>query len=332
MQRLLGMPLYRQEKQFERLGLSLSRQTMARWMIKCVELWLNHLYDRMHYHLVRRDILHADETTLQVLKEPDRKAESTSYMWVYRTGRDGPPIILFEYQPTRAGRHARNFLQGFNGYLQADAYGGYHAVPNVVLVGCWAHARRGFTDALKVLLPGMESVGVIAKEGLHYCNQLFDIERSLENSTAEERYSERLKQSEPVLNAFSAWLKHQAPRVMPKSALGQAIQYCRNQWEPLTAFLKDGRTEIHNNRCERSIKLFVIGRKNWLFANTPDGADSSSVIYSIVETAKENKLNPYIYLTYVFEKLPNVDVTDPLIIDSLLPWSPSIPEQCRISD
>lgn len=163
-----------------------------------------------------------------------------------------------------------------------------------------------------------------------FCNQLFAIESELQDATQEDRYIARLERSRPVLEAFSAWLKHQTPRVLPKSALGQAITYCRNQWEKLNAFLKDGRLELDNNRGERSIKPFVIGRKNWLFSNTPKGAKSSATIYSIVESAKANGLNPFNYLVYLFEKLPNMDISDPNALDELMPWSDSLPAECRL--
>ncbi|EIJ81809.1 transposase IS66 [Bacillus methanolicus PB1] len=325
-----GLPLYRQEKQFERFGFTLSRQTMANWMIYGADQWLRLIYDRMKDHLLKQEILHADETTLQVLHEPGRKATSTSYMWLYRTGREGPPITLYEYQQTRGKEHPRKFLNGFKGYLHVDGYSGYQGLPHVTLVGCWAHARRKFDEALKALPASKQSAPVAAKEGLHFCNQLFAIERELKDSTPEERYNSRLERSQPVLEAFSAWLKTQRSKVLPKSALGQAIQYCLNQWDKLVGFLKDGRLEIDNNRSERSIKPFVIGRKNWLFANTTRGAQASATIYSIIETAKENNLNPFAYLTYLFEKLPNMETQDKDALDQLMPWSSTIPLVCRV--
>jgi len=325
-----GLPLYRQEQQLARHGLELSRQTMANWMIKGAERWLRPLFERMHEHLLRQDILHADESTLQVLKEPGRPAESTSYMWLYRTGREGPAIVLYDYQTTRASKHPRQFLSGFKGYAHVDGYAGYNGLPGVTLVGCWAHSRRKYTEALKALPVDQRNAPVAAKEGLAFCNQLFAIERELKDALPEERYKARLEYSRPVLEAFLAWLKYQSPRVLPKSALGQAIAYCRNQWDKLEAFLKDGRLELDNNRGERSIKPFVIGRKNWLFSNTPKGANASATIYSVVESAKANGLNPYNYLVYLFEKLPNIDITDHDSLDQLLPWSGSLPEKCRL--
>lgn len=325
-----GMPLYRQEQQLARLGIELSRQTLANWMIQGAERWLGLLYERMHEHLLKQDILHADETTLQVLREPGRSTASTSYLWLYRTGRECPAMVLYDYRTTRASKHPRQFLSGFNGYLHVDGYAGYNGLPGITLVGCWAHARRKFDEALKALPAGQRNAAVAAKEGLDFCNQLFAIEREIRDATPEERYKIRLERSRPVMEAFSAWLKQQTPRVLPKSAFGQAINYCRNQWGKLEAFLQDGRLELDNNRSERSIKPFVIGRKNWLFANTPKGAKASATIYSIVESSKENGLNPFNYLQYLFEKLPNMDIRDQSSIDELLPWSSTLPSECRV--
>jgi transposase len=326
-----GLPLYRQEKQLSRLGVDLSRQTMANWMIQGANRWLQPLYDRMHEYLLKQDILHADETTLQVLQEPGRSAGSKSYMWLYRTGREGPAIVLYDYQTTRANKHPSRFLSSFKGYLHVDGYAGYNGLPpDITLVGCWAHARRKFDEALKVLPLDKRNAPVAAKEGLGFCNQLFAIERELKDVTPEERFRLRQERSLPAVEAFLAWLKFQAPRVLPKSAFGKAIFYCLNQWDKLKGFLLDGRLEIDNNRSERSIKPFVIGRKNWLFANTPRGAKASATIYSIIESAKENNLNPYAYLKHLFEKLPNVDMKDMEILDTLLPWSEALPPECRI--
>jgi len=326
----VSLPLYRQEQQLSRLGIELSRQTMANWLLAAADPWLKLIYDRMHEHLVAKDILHADETTLQVLKEPGRPAQTKSYMWLYRTGRDGPPIVLYEYQTTRASKHPERFLSGFKGYLQTDGYSGYDQLTGIIPVGCWAHARRKFTEALKALPPEQKDKPVAASIGLDYCNRLFAIEQQLKYMSNQERYEKRLEHAEPILDEFHAWLKRQKQHVLPKSAFGQAITYCLNQWDELNHYLLDGRLEIDNNRAERSIKPFVIGRKNFLFSNTPRGAIGSAIIYSIIETAKENNLKPYNYLVYLFEQLPNVDTRDKNVLDSLMPWSDSLPEECRI--
>jgi len=324
-----GLPLYRQEQYWANLGVELSRQTLANWMVQGAERWLYPMYDRMHEHLLKEDILHADETSLQVLREPGKSAESTSYMWLFRTGRASPPIVLYDYQTTRASKHPSRFLSGFKGYLHVDGYAGYSALSDVTLVGCWAHARRKFDEALKALPPDEAKADVPAREGLNFCNQLFAIEGKLKEETPEQRKKQRIEMSRPVLEAFLAWLNYYTPRVLPKSAFGQAITYCKNQWPKLVAFMEDGRLELDNNRSERAIKPFVIGRKNWLFANTPKGAKASATIYSVVESAKENGLNPYSYLEYLFEMLPNIDLANKSALDELMPWAEDLPERCK---
>jgi len=327
-----GLPLYRQEQHFTRLGYTLSRQTMANWMIYGAQQWLTPLIAAMKAYLLRQEALHADETTLQVLREPGKSAESNSYLWLYRTGRGSRPVVLYDYQKTRGGEHPRNFLSGFQGYLHVDGYPGYHKVSGVTLVGCWAHARRKYDEALKAAPPDSKAQAeTVAGQGLAHCNALFAIERDLKDASPEERHAERQKRSLPVVEAYSAWLRQQRSRTLPKSLVGQAIAYSLNQWEKLTAFLKDGRLEIDNNRSERSIKPFVIGRKNWLFANTERGAKASATIYSIIETAKENGLHPFQYLKYLFEQLPQLqDPQDQEALEPFLPWSTSLPLTCRV--
>lgn len=320
-----GLPLYRQEQEWARLGVTLSRQTLANWVVYAAHEWLRPLYVQLQSALRLRNIVHADETTVQVLEEDGRTAQQKSYMWLYRTGREAPGVVLYEYQPTRSGDHPKAFLKGFTGYLQVDGYSGYHDIPDVILVGCWSHARRKFTDALKSLPAAQRDGPSLVREGLEFCNRLFAIERDLRDATPEERERARRARSRPVLAQFLWWLRAQRAIALPKSPLGQAVTYCLNQWTPLTNFLRDGRLEIDNNRSERSIKPFVIGRKNFLFAKTPRGAQASAIVYSIVETAKENGLNPRAYLQYLFEQLPNRDRKDPAIWDDLLPWSPALP-------
>lgn len=329
---VMGLPLYRQEQQFAHLGVELSRQTLANWLLQAANTWLQPLYERMHTHLLPQPVLHADETTLQVLREDGRAAETQSYMWLYRTGRDGPPIVLYDYQKTRGGEHPRDFLAGFRGYLHVDGYPGYHKVAGATLVGCWAHARRKFDEALKALPDDKQKAAVTAREGLEFCNRLFVIERDIKDASPEERLKVRTERSRPVVDAFLAWLRTQRPRVLPKSTLGAAIAYCLNQWDKLVVFLQDERLELDNNRSERSIKPFVIGRKNWLFSNTPRGAKASATIYSVIETAKENGLNPLTYLTWLFEEMPQLaDPRDPAALDRLLPWSKTLPPECRLA-
>jgi transposase len=333
-----GLPLYRQEQYFKRQGLELSRQTMANWMLKGAD-WLEPVYSAMKQTLLAGDIVCADETTLQVLREPGRKATTDSYMWLYRSGRPPadteasttgvlrPPIALFEYQQTRASEHAIAFLKGFVGYLCADGYQAYDKVPGAMSVGCWAHARRRFHEAFLVLPAAAQRKGNTAERiGLEYCNRLYKIEESLKECSPEERKVARLERSKPVLDEFQAWLNKSVTTVAPKSKIGQAIAYSRSQWKKLNGYLLDGRLEIDNNRSERTIKPFVIGRKNWLFANTPNGAKASAVIYSIVETAKENGLDPYAYLEFLFEKLPATTIP---ALPTLLPWTAAVQDALK---
>lgn len=199
----------------------------------------------------------------------------------------------------------------------------------MTLVGCWAHARRKYDEALKAAPEAKDNPETVGAQGLAYCNQLYAIEREVKDSTPEERQKAREKQSRPVLEAYHAWLRQQKARTMPKSLIGQAIAYSLNRWDKLTAFLTDGRLEIDNNRSERSIKPFVIGRKNWLFANTPRGAKASAAIYSMIETAKENGLHPFRYLMYLFEQLPQLpDLREPNALEVFMPWSSSLPDTC----
>ena len=325
-----GLPLYRQEQSWHRMGVEISRQTMANWMLKASQYWLEPIYNRMHQIMVQKDILHADETEVQVLKEPDRAATSKSYMWLYRTGREGPPIVLFDYQTTRASKHPQRFLKYFDGYLHVDGYPGYDSLSWLTLSGCFSHARRNFDKALKVLPKDKQHVDLPSWHGLQYCNKLFAIERELKEASPQERYRIRLEKSKPVLDDFYAWLKRQSSSALPKSVFGEAVNYCLNQWSKLTAFLEDGRLEIDNNLAERSIKPFVIGRKAWLFSNTPNGAKASAITYSIMETAKENGLHPFRYLNYLFEQMPNMDLEAEGAVDELLPFSPNLPEEVMV--
>ena len=305
---IMASPLYRQEQEWARQGLKLSRQTMSNWVLRAAEDHLLPVYEELHRRLVKREVLHADETTLQVLHELGKKAQAKSYMWLYRTGRDGgPPIVLYEYQPSRKAEHAAKFLEGFSGYLHADGYQGYHKLPgNFRVVGCWAHARRKFDEALNALPPDQRK-GTAALTGLEYCNQLFAWEERFKELSPEERTKQRLKEEKPILDALLAWAD--SVSAAPKSALGKALHYLKEQWPYLLRYLEDGRLELSNNRAERSIKPFVIGRKNFLFANTPLGAQASAVIYSLIETAKEAKLDPFRYLTWVLKTAPTLDRT-----------------------
>ena len=323
-------PLYRLEQEFNRQGLKLSRQTMANWLLNTSEKWLRPIYDTLREQLCKEPVLHADETTLQVLKEPGRSSTSKSYMWLYRTsGCAKQAIVLYEYQPTRKAEHAETFLRDFSGWLHADGYQGYHKLPgNVRVVGCWAHARRKFDEALNTLLQEKRKDSPAAM-GEWYCSQLFKLEQALTELTPKERYEKRLEQEKPVLDALLSWANEMQAKTAPKSALGRAIHYLLEQWPYLARYLEDGRLELSNNRAERSIKPFVMGRKNWLFANMPGGAQASAMIYSLMETAKENGLDPYQYLLWILQTAPQLSETNKAWAESLLPAN--APEECYMS-
>ena len=321
-------PLYRQEQEWNRAGVMISRQTMSNWVLRVAEDWLRPIYDQLHRRLLQREVLHADETTLQVLKLEGRTARSKCYMWLYQTSGDAEhPIVLYEYQQSRKAENAEKFLKGFTGWLHADGYSGYHRLPEKIrVVGCWAHLRRKFDEAVNAL-PKEQQSGCAALEGLQYCNFLFAMEKEWTELPPEERYKQRLARSKPVMDALLAWAETKtAP---PKSSLGKALYYLREQWPYLKRYLEDGRLEISNNRAERSMKPFVMGRKNWLFANTEGGAQSSAIVYSLIETAKGNGLDPYRYLVYVLSRAPSMAAADRGWAARLTP--DQVPAQCRMA-
>jgi transposase len=338
---VLALPLYRQAQELQRSGIYIGRQTLANWTVRASLLYLKPLYDLLHEELVKRDVLFADETTLEVLREPGREPSCDSFMWMYRTGGDTDRhIVLYEYTQGRSGDFPKEFLSGFFGYLHVDGYAGYHKLlspdgvgpPNgqgVTLAGCWTHARRYYDEAKRGMPRGADLTGTLTATGLAYCNRLFKIEEDLKDLPPDERKERRLTLSLPVADEYFAWAKSAAKIAAPKMKIGTAVNYSINQEKQLRGFLLDGRLEISNNRAERSIKPFVIGRKNWLLTNTPGGAEASAAIYSITETAKENGLSVVPYLSHLFETLSNADAADKAVLSALLPWSESLPPECK---
>jgi transposase len=319
-----GMPLYRIEKGFFYDGVAISRQTMSNWVVKSSEIYLEPIYGLLKTHLLKESVLHADETTLQVLREPGRAAERKSYEWVYKTGAYAKrKITVYDYKTTREQAHPQEFLKDFKGFLHTDGYQGYHNLPpDITVVGCWAHVRRKFDDLLKKT-PKQKRKGSNAEKGLAYINALFRIERETAELTPEERLKKRTQKGKPIFDEFFTWISGLG--ALPKTSLGSAVGYALSQRKYLENIFLDGRTEISNNRCEQAVKSFVMGRKAWLFSNTPSGATASSVMYSIMETAKDNGLHPYRYMEFLLEKIPLVATGD---LELLLPWSESLPEKC----
>ena len=302
---MMASPLYRQEQEFKQNGILLSRQTMSNWLLKASRDWLEPLYEEMKLKLCEHDVLHADETTLQVLKEPGKAAQSKSYMWLYRTsGEAKHQIVIYDYQPDRRYIHPEKFLKNFKGYLHTDGYEGYHKLPgDIIVVGCLAHLRRKFFDALKTL-PKENRPESLAAIGVTYIDRLFYLEKQFAHLTPEDRLLKRTRLSKLVFDEFYHWIYSLS--ALPGTLIGKAVHYAKSQQDYLSRYLMDGRLEISNNRAERSIKPFVIGRKNWLFSNTPGGARASAIYYSLVVTAKENGLNPFEYLTWIFKNAPNL--------------------------
>lgn len=313
-----GIPLYRLEKEWERMGIQLSRTTMANWVIRCNEEYLSPVLEYMRNQLLSRDIVHADETPVQVLKEEGKEPQSKSYMWVYRTGNDDKaPIIMYDYQPSRSGDNAAAFLKDFRGFVHSDGFSGYNKLTEVTRCGCWAHLRRKFVEAIpKVKASG--SNGSQAQIGVGYCDRLFKIEDELKDMSPEDRYIKRLELAKPVLEAFWSWLE--TVNALPGSKLGKAVAYSANQKPYMENYLLDGRLSLSNNAAENAIRPFVVGRKNWLFADSPKGADASAGIYSVIETAKANNLEPYRYLELLLHNMADWDHTTEYLED-MLPWS-----------
>lgn len=322
-----ALPLYRQSKQFARIGVDFPRQTLARWMIRSGEL-VQPLVNLLRDELLSQSYIQCDETTVQVLKEPGKSAQSHSYIWVQRSGETDRPVVLFDYDPSRSGEVPKRLLGDFNGYLQTDGYRGYDAVVTqnaMTHVYCFAHARRRFTDVLRSL--GLNPKKLPAKpppkarramRAVQLIGTLYEIERRIRGRKPEERYAVRQTETRAALDRLKAWADEVRDKVPPKTPLGEALTYLHTHWVGLTRFCDDGRLEVDNNACENAIRPFVVGRKNFLFSDTIKGATSSANLYSLIETAKANGLEPYAYLRKVFAELPRATTVED--IEALLPF------------
>lgn len=310
-----GLPLYRQTAMFKRVGVNLPRQTLARHMVRAGEL-VSPLIERMVKHALAYDVLGIDETRCQVLKEPGKRAQSQSYMWVMRGGPPQEPIIRFHYDPGRDQGVPLKLLEHYHGYLQRDGYAGYNAVAkrnDIIGVACWAHVRRKYTDTLK----GQKNPKAgRAHQALAFIQKLYAIEKRMASLEPDEKRTIRQSESLPVLSRFRTWLDRQ--HVTPSGLLGGAIRYTLNEWPHLLVYCDDGRINIDNNPVENAIRPFAVGRRNWLFCDTQDGARASANLYSLVETARANQINPYAYLKWIFKQLPQAATAEQ--IDALLPW------------
>ena len=317
-----ALPYFRQEKDWKQYGASITRKTMANWVIQNSEAFFLPMYEYFQRKLLEREFAMADETPLQVLHEPGRRAQTQSYMWLFRSGEDGlPPIILYKYSETRAGENAVDFLRGFKGYLMCDGYSGYNKVPDAKRTACWAHIRRYLTDAIpkgKALDYTQPSV-----QGVMYINQLFHLEDIIKakHTSFDAIKKTRLEKEKPVVEGFLSWLDQQAP--VRGSRMDKAVTYIQNRRSYLTTYLEDGRCSFSNNLSENAIRPFTVGRKNWLFCDTPNGAQASALVYSMVEIAKANGVNVYHYLTYLLEKMPSDRMSDEEL-ELLAPWNENV--------
>jgi transposase len=313
-----GIPLYRFERMLSRNGIDIPRQTLARWVIQC-GAQLQPLLNLMHDKLLDYPVLHCDETRVQVLKEPGRDPSSQSWMWVQTGGPPDRPVILFDYSSSRAQEIPLRLLEGYRGYLMTDDYAGYNAVAaqaGVERLACWAHARRKFVEAQKVQPKGKTGRADIA---LGMINKLYGIERELKDASDEQRYHGRQQHSQPLLAQLKAWLEKTQPQVTAQNVLGKAVNYLASNWSRLERYIEAGHLPIDNNRAENAIRPFVIGRKNWLFSDTPKGATASAQIYSLIETAKANGQEPYAYLRHILDRLSTASSVEDY--EALLPWN-----------
>jgi transposase len=331
-----AMPLYRQETYFDMLGASLSRQTLSNWIIGAAKEF-QPVYDIMKEQLLESHYIQADETTVVVVDSKGQESKAKKYMWLYKTGQSKNPIILYDYQKTRSSSCAKDFLQGFSGILQTDGYTGYNQVENVQHIYCLAHIRRKYFDIVSKLKDeALKNSRAII--GFNFCEQLYKIEKELKETYAkdadyyEKRYKIRLEKSAPIIEDFIKYVDLELQNALPRSPLGQALEYSKKLLPSLRIFLTDGSLEIDNNGAERAIKPFVIGRKNWLMCNTPKGAQSSAIIYSVVETAKANGLIVEKYLVYLMDVLSNLEIRNKDTLLKYMPWSKDLHEDVMLQN
>ena len=317
------LPLYRQEDMLQRIGVDIARSTLAHWMIRCGAL-LQPLVDLMREGIRDYDIAYADETSIQVLKEKGRPAESKSMMWYFAGGPPEKRAIVYEYHPTREGKVVRDFLKSFTGYLHCDGYSGYEAsfqTNPIIHVACWAHARRKFAEIIK----SSKTPPCFAVTVINLLKKVYHLEKQFKEQALrpEEIYARRQAEAKPILLDLKQRLKEQYPKAPPQSAMAKAMHYTLNRWDALMNYLTDGRLDIDNNASERGIKTFVIGRKNWLFCDQPEGAHAGAAIYSLIQTCKIHGVEPYAYFKHVLAAISTASTSTELV--ALLPFNYSQP-------
>ena len=320
-----ALPLYRLEGILKRHGGHISRTTMANWIIRLDDVF-KPLINLLREQQLDGDYLQADETRLQVLKETGKAAQSDKWMWVIRGGPPDQPVVLYHYDPSRSEEVPLRLLDGFEGVLQTDGYAGYNRVcreNTITRIGCWDHARRKFVEASKATPTKKKGTKVSkADVAIGKIRKLYAIEKRIETLPAEEKTRQRQQLAQPVLDDLKAWLEKNSTRVLRDSLTYKAIQYTLNQWDLLTGYCQDGKLHISNVLAENAIRPFAVGRKNWLFADTPRGAKASATVYSLIETAKANGIEPFAYLNHVLQHIGNAKMVED--VEALLPWNTSL--------
>ena len=301
-----ALPFYRQEKILQQIGIDLPRSTLCNWAVKVAEK-IEPIMSLLHNDIRSGPLINIDETPVQVLNEAGRSNTGKSYMWIYRGGDPEHPVLIYQYHPTRSGQVPLSFLDGYQGYVQTDGYSGYDALgrqSGIDLVGCWAHARRKFVKVINAK-SGKKKKGV-ADKAINIIGSLYQIERFAKEAdlNPDSIYQLRQEKAKPILDKFHRWLLIKSDITPPQGLLGKAVNYTLKYWDRLVRYIEDGRLRPDNNLAENAIRPFVVGRKNWLFSGSPNGAKASSSLYSLIETAKANGLKPYDYFRYLLEKIP----------------------------
>lgn len=309
-----GTPLYRLSKILDRHGIEIPRSTMASWMVMVSDR-CQLIMEYLKSQLLSGALINCDETPVQVLNEPGRANTTNSYMWVFRGGDPEKPVVLFHYAPTRSGEVPKEILEGYQGYLQTDAYSAYEQFDKpgskILLVGCMAHVRRNFVKVIDARGKGAKKSGS-AEIALEFIRKLYLIERIARDKglSAEETLALRKEKASPILEEFKSWMEKRYLETPPKGLLGKALSYALNHWKKIIRYLEDGRIPIDNNCSENAIRPFVVGRKGWLFSGHPNGARASATLYSLIETAKACGHEPYHYLRHLFERLPHAQTEE----------------------
>lgn len=325
-----SLPLYRQEQALERNGITLSRQTMANWMIKLHDLYFDVFVEHMHKQLLKSEYLNVDETTLEVLELLKTEGRQNCYMWLYKTGRsEDKQMAIYRFENDRKHERVKNYLNGYTNVVQSDGYAAYQNLEGVTNMGCFAHLRRGFVEAIEAAPKGTDVKNSVTQRLVNLLDELFRLEK-VYNKKYKNDYDQilkaRLKDSLPIYNAFYEKVKEIYPYAVKKTHLYEALTYAINNEKCLSYFLEDGRVELSNNVAERCIKDFVIGRSNFLFSNSVLGAQASGSAYSIVVSAKLNNLKPYDYIEYILNQMKGQKLTDELL-EAIMPWSTTLPKE-----